>query len=126
MQYIVRFGVPEMQELWDELQRRARDGTISAEDAKLRKKIGKTATLISTNPRHPGLHTHEITSLTARYGEKVWESYLENNTPRAGRVFWVYGPGKGEITIIGLEPHPDDKANAYRKITLSATGDAVE
>ena len=53
---------------------------------------------------------------------KVWESYLENDTPGAGRLFWVYGPDKGDITVIGLEPHPNDKSNAYRKITLSSTG----
>lgn len=39
------------------------------------------------------------------------------------RVFWVYGPNKNEITIIGIEPHPNDKSNSYKKITLSATGD---
>jgi hypothetical protein len=64
-----------------------------------------------------------ITSLTVRYGQKVWESYLENDTPKAGRIFWCYGPNKGSITIIGLEPHPDDKANSYKKITLSAMGE---
>ena len=68
---------------------------------------------ISENPRHPGLQTHEIEALTKRYGRKVWQSYLENNTPAAGRVFWVYGPADNEITIIGLEPHPNDKGNAY-------------
>ena len=51
---------------------------------------------------------------------KVWQSYLENNTPKAGRIYWVYGPDKGDITIIGLEPHPEDKSNAYQKITLSS------
>jgi hypothetical protein len=56
---------------------------------------------------------------------KVWESYLENNVPSAGRIFWVYGPEQQAITIIGLEPHPNDsKSNAYKKITLSAIGNA--
>ena len=58
--------------------------------------------------------------MTKRYGIKVWQSYLENNKPAAGRVFWVYGPNKSDITIIGLEPHPNDKKNAYQKITLSS------
>ena len=57
---------------------------------------------------------------------KVWESYLENNTPAAGRLFWVYGPGRKDITIIGLEPHPNDKAKSYDKVTLSSTGDVVD
>ena len=61
----------------------------------------------------------EIDSLTARYGIKVWESYLENNKPAAGRIFWVYAPAQNDITIIGLEPHPNAKKDAYKKITLS-------
>ena len=95
------------------------------EDELLRKKMGKAMHLLSQNPRHPGLHSHEISSLTARYGIKVWQSYLENDTPKAGRLYWAYGPDKGDITIIGLEPHPDDKSNAYQKITLSSMGETV-
>jgi len=49
-----------------------------------------------------------------------WESYLENNKPAAGRIFWVYGLDQGDVTVIGLEPHPNDKKDAYNKITLSA------
>ena len=44
--------------------------------------------------------------LTQKYGIKIWQSYLENNTPAAGRIFWVYGPEKGKITIVGIEDHP--------------------
>ena len=39
-------------------------------------------------------------------------SYLENHKPVAGRIFWVYGPDKNDITIIGIEPHPNDKKDA--------------
>ena len=35
-------------------------------------------------------------------------------------MYWVYGPDQKSITIIGLEPHPEDKKNgAYERITLS-------
>lgn len=57
---------------------------------------------------------------TKRFGQKVWESYLGNHNPAAGRIFWVYGPDKNDITIIGIEPHPNDKKDAYQKITLSS------
>lgn len=50
---------------------------------------------------------------------KVFQSYLENRTSRAMRMYWVYGPEKGQITIIGLEPHPEDKKGAYERIELS-------
>ena len=50
----------------------------------------------------------------------MWQSYLENNTSGAMRMYWVYGPDKNDITIIGLEPHSEDKKNgAYDKIRLS-------
>ena len=36
------------------------------------------------------------------------------------RMFWIYGPSQNEITIIGLEPHPEDRKNgAYDRVTLS-------
>ncbi len=55
-----------------------------------------------------------------RYGVKVWQSYLENKSSGARRMYWVYGPNQQEITIIGLEPHPEDAKNgAYDRITLS-------
>ena len=35
-------------------------------------------------------------------------------------MYWVYGPDQQEITIIGLEPHPEDSKNgAYDRISLS-------
>ena len=115
-----------MKQLWDELQRKHESGDTTKDEEKLRKLMGKAMRLISTNPRYPGLQTHEITALSRRYGMKVWQSYLENDTPKAGRIYWVYGPDKGDITIIGLEPHPEDKSNAYQKITLSAMeGDTI-
>ena len=53
-------------------------------------------------------------------GMKVWQSYLENKTSGAMRMFWVYGPNQNDITIIGLELHPEDKKNgAYDRIILS-------
>ena len=87
MQYRIHLGIPEMLEFWQTLERKHNDGTASKKEERVRKQLGKTMYLLSQNSRHPGLHSHEITALTARYGMKVWESYLENNTPGAGRVF---------------------------------------
>lgn len=118
--YAIHMGVPEMKALWEDLQQKHKSGRANKAEEKLYKLMGKAMRLIANDPRYPGLQTHEITALTRRYGMKVWQSYLENNTPKAGRIFWVYGPDKGDITIIGLEPHPEDKSNAYQKITLSS------
>ena len=117
--YAIRLGIPEMAAYWTELMRRNQSGSASKGEQEAYKKLGKAMKLLSGNPRHAGLNSHEIDQLSKRYGMKVWESYLENNKPRAGRLFWVYGPNQGEITVIGVEPHPDDKSNAYKKITLS-------
>lgn len=109
-----------MKEFWDSLKKKVKEKTASKDEVLLYQKLGKAMRLLSANPRHIGLHTHDIEALSKRYGMKVWESYLENNKPAAGRIFWVYAPNQNDITIIGLEPHPDAKKNAYKKITLSA------
>jgi hypothetical protein len=126
MSFIIRMGVPIMQAYWNDMRQRAQEDRLDKEEKKLWKKLAKTVLLLSSNPRHNSLQSHEIDDLTRRYGKivgrpyKVWQSYLENNTPAAGRLFWVYGPGKGEITVIGLEPHPEDKKkDGYAKVTLS-------
>ena len=123
--YNIRLGIPEMEQFWKDLCKKVKTGKANKNDKTLHKKLGKTMKMLSQNPRHPGLESHEISSLSKRYGVKVWESYLENNTPAAGRVFWVYGPDRGDITIIGLEPHPNDKVKSYDKVTLSAMGETI-
>ena len=123
--YNIRLGIPEMEQFWKDLCKKVKTGNANKNDKTLHKKLGKTMKMLSQNPRHPGLESHEISSLSKRYGMKVWESYLENNTPAAGRVFWVYGPDRRDITIIGLEPHPNDKVESYDKVTLSAVGETI-
>ena len=120
-------GIPEMLALWESLQSRYITGKASKDEAKVYKLLAKTLKLISSDPKYPGLHTHEIDELTARYGVKVFQSYCENRNSRAMRIYWVYGPKKNYITIIGLEPHPNDvKGNAYKKIRLSKMGEVED
>lgn len=120
MAYAIRMGIPEMEALWRSLQTAYRNGSISKTDAQLYKKWGNALKKLSEDPTYPSLKTHEITPLSRRYGMKVWQSYLENKNSDAMRMYWVYGPGKEEITVIGLEPHPEDKKNgAYDRIRLS-------
>ena len=70
------------------------------------KKVRKCLGYLQTNARHPSLETHEFSSMVGANGEKVWEAYAENRTPAAWRVFWHYGPGKNEITVLAITPHP--------------------
>ena len=74
--------------------------------AKRLRAVRKTLGLLETNPRHPGLQTHEYSKLAGPRGQKVFEAYAENQIPAAFRVFWCYGPSRGEITIIAITPHP--------------------
>jgi len=117
-------GVPEMELFWNDLVSKHRSGTLSKDEGQLFKKLTKALTYLSHNPRHTGLNSHDIDPLSRRYGMKVWESYLENNKSVAGRIFWVYGPEKKQITIIGIEPHPEDKKkDGYDKVDLSSLRD---
>jgi hypothetical protein len=79
---------------------------LQLKNPKKYKKILKILGLMQTNLRHPSLKTHEYQSLSDPDGEKVFEAYVENNTPGAWRVFWYYGPGQGVITIFAIEHHP--------------------
>ena len=116
----IRMGIPEMEALWNKLQTGHRNGKNSKKDEELYMKWGSALKKLSVDPMYPSLHTHEIEALSRRYGMKVWQSYLENKTSKARRMYWVYGPDQKDITIIGLEPHPEDAKNgAYDRINLS-------
>lgn len=122
MPFVIRRGLPEVDALWTGLDAKLAAGTLGGDERDLLRKLVKAASQLGANPRHPGLNSHEITALTQRYGQKVFQSYLENNTPGAGRIFWVYGPGAGEITVIGISPHPEDrKSRGYDRVRLSDT-----
>ena len=101
-----------------------KEQTATKNELKLFKLLVSCFSKLSNDPRYPGLCTYDIEALSKRYGQKVWESYLENHKPAAGRIFWVYNPDKNDITIIGIEPHPNDKKDAYQKITLSSKAES--
>ena len=120
----IRMGIPGMDALWRNLTRRYDQGILGKDEARDFKRLTKALGYLQANPRHPGLGTHEIEPLSRRHGFKIWQSYLENNTPAAGRLFWAYGPHRGEITILAIEPHPEDaKRGAYDRINLSVWPD---
>lgn len=74
--------------------------------AKRFKAVRKALGFLETNPRHPGLNTHKYSSIRGLNGEEIFEAYAENQTPAAWRIFWRYGPGKKQITILAITPHP--------------------
>jgi len=70
------------------------------------KSVKKALAYLETNPKHSSLNTHKYTAFIGPNGEEIFEAYAENNTPAAYRIFWHYGPNKGNITIITITPHP--------------------
>jgi len=71
------------------------------------KKVRKALRLLEqAGPRHPGLRSHDYQSVPGPGGVTLWESYVENGTPSAWRIWWIYGPDDGQITIVTIGPHP--------------------
>ena len=68
MNFNIRMGIPEMQELWLNLQEKYRSGNIKKKEEQLYKKWGKALKLLSADPGYPSLQTHEIEPLSRRYG----------------------------------------------------------
>ena len=73
---------------------------------KVAKAVVKALGYMRENIRHPSLHTHKYDNYVGPNGEEVFESYAQNKTPGAYRIFWYYGPEKRMITVIAIEPHP--------------------
>jgi len=120
MAFNIRMGQPEMESLWLDLSTRKQQGRLDKDEEKLFKKLVKALGFLSANPKHNSLASHEIADLSRKHGIKIFQSYLENNTPGAGRLFWAYGPEQGDITVLAIEPHPEDrKRGAYERIKLS-------
>lgn len=69
-----------MDDLWNKLQSNYRNGTINKKDAELYKKWGSALKKLAEDPMYPSLKSHDIEPLSKRYGLKVLESYLENQT----------------------------------------------
>jgi hypothetical protein len=84
--------------------------STAAKLAKVRRALAK----LQNNPRHPGLNSHLYENFPGLEKVKVWDSYVENNTPTAWRIFWRYGPNEKNdrnediavITVLVIAPHP--------------------
>lgn len=70
------------------------------------KRVRKALGQLQRDPRYPALNSHKYSSLHGVNGEDVWDSYVENNTPSAWRIFWHYGPGPDTLTVVTIGPHP--------------------
>jgi hypothetical protein len=121
MPFNIRMGLPGMEAAWNDLVARARRGKLDREETTSYRKLTKALAYLRENPRHNSLASHEIDALSRKCGFRVFQSYLENRIPAAGRMFWAYGPDKGDITVLAIEPHPEGhKRGAYERIKLAS------
>jgi hypothetical protein len=70
------------------------------------KAVNKALGLMQTNLRHSSLNTHKYDAIKSPFGREVFESYAENRTPGAYRIYWCYGPERNELYVIAITPHP--------------------
>ncbi len=70
------------------------------------KAVGKALAFMELDLCHPGLCTHEYFELSKSIIYKVFESYAQNRTPGAYRIFWRYGAEKNQIIVLSITPHP--------------------
>jgi len=76
------------------------------------KKVRKALGFLQTDPTYPGLHSHLYQHFPGLEKNKVWDSYVENRTPGAWRIYWMYGPDEmrddaeiAVITVLVIGPH---------------------
>jgi hypothetical protein len=75
-------------------------------DPRRHKRVVKCLAMLAQDPTYPGLSSHPYTSVRGALGETIWESYVENNSPSAWRVWWHYGSDHRVIVVVDLGPHP--------------------
>ena len=88
----------------DTAQRVLDEMDTPANQAKM-KKIRKAIKLLrDVGPGYPGLCTHKMKTLRGPNSEDVWNSYVENHTPSAWRILWIYSD-PDTITVLAIGPH---------------------
>src|SRR5437762_1974964 len=67
--------------------------------------IDKAFEQLRKDPRHPSLNSKHFREDVGQKDKKLFRSYAQNNTPRAYRILWYYGPEKAQLTIFAIIPH---------------------
>lgn len=55
-------------------------------------------------PTYPSFCTHHMDYLKGPEGATIWNSYVENKTSQAWRMYWMRC-GDGSIQVISIGPH---------------------
>jgi hypothetical protein len=78
---------------------------LATADPRRYSKVIRALAKLAQDPKHPGLRSHPYNQIKGPLGEPIWESYVENHNPSAWRLWWYYGPARGEITVVDIGPH---------------------
>ncbi|MCH7860017.1 MAG: hypothetical protein IID14_10045 [Candidatus Marinimicrobia bacterium] len=71
------------------------------------KAVTKALQFLQTDPRHNSLQSKRYHSLKGPDGERVFESYAQQHTPGAYRIFWYYHSSrKVTLVILNIVRHP--------------------
>ena len=80
----------------------------AATSGQLREKFKKAKRAIrvmrEVGPSHPSFCTHQMENLKGPGDAQIWNSYVENKTPQAWRMYWVRCDD-GSIQIVSIGPH---------------------
>lgn len=98
----------EAEEVYQELEQRAETSYSNRKKRKqkksskiegLFKQVYKTVNLLKSNPRHPGLHTHEYDSIEHPFDpkQKVFEAYVQITLQPLILFFGVMGLQKNKL-----------------------------
>lgn len=69
------------------------------------KKVKKAIRMMrDVGPTYPSFCTHQMQYLKGPNGVTIWNSYIENKTPQAWRMYWVRCDD-GAIQIVSIGPH---------------------
>ena len=83
--------------------------TLETSDPAKYKKVVRALKRLEQDPHDPALNSSKYQSLKGKGpgGTDIWESYVEQGTPGAWRVFWYFSKKeRGLIGVIHLGPHP--------------------
>jgi hypothetical protein len=57
-------------------------------------------------PHYPAFETHAMNHLKGPDGATIWNSYVENHTSNAWRMYWLWK--KSTVYVVSIGPHDHD------------------
>lgn len=116
--YVLEFGKKTLI-LWNAFKAKEPIKKFNGKEEKIFRRLLYVLRQLELNPRNPSLNTHRLRGDFWRknYGGMLFESYLEQNTAKAARIFWYFTETPGIIRIVGIDVHPDND-KAYERLDL--------